>query len=262
MQTSRLAAIRHLLPGFVLLLPLLGCASSAQPLPAPIESPPSEALSADRAHALASDSWRRGNHDSTRVYLEQALLLEPRHAESLAWLTRLLYEHGEIEAGLRLLDPALRDWDAPPPEVLVNLAVLTLASGDVVAADSILVACADAHPDYAPARGNLGYLRLQFKDYAGAAQQLEAALDLDPGVAEFENNLGIAYREASRLDDAIAAFARAADLDPTLAEAHFNLALVYKLNLDDDERGRAHFRRYLALGGVPDRDVAQLFQRD
>ena len=217
---------------------------------------------ADLAHSIAASYWRTGDLDSTRLFLERAIALDPRHVDSLTWLSRLLYERGAITEGLAVLEPAMRGWADPPPEVRVNRAVLEIARGDLAAADSVLAACVTAHPTYAPAYGNLGYLELKLGRPAEAARRLRLAIALDSTVAEFHNNLGIACREELRFADSVTEFERAVALNPGFAEAHYNLALVYKLYLSDDERARLHFRRFLALGGLPNQEVAELFRRE
>jgi Flp pilus assembly protein TadD len=215
---------------------------------------------ADAAYALATSYWRSRNADSTRVSLEQTLALDPHHGPALAWFSRLLYEEGEIERGITLLEPAVAGEAPVGPEILTNLALLKLAWGEPETAATLLARSIAEHSDYAPAHGNLGYLHLQNGDLERAAAELTRAIDLDSKVPEFHNNLGIVHRKQQKFAESERDFERALKLDPDFREAHHNLALLYKLYLSDPERGRNHFRQFLALGGQPDAEVQALFR--
>jgi Tfp pilus assembly protein PilF len=214
---------------------------------------------ADAAYALASSYWRGHEPDSARVCLEQAVHMDPHHPASLAWLSRLYYEAGEIERGIALLEPEAAADSASHPEILTNLALLKLAWGEPEAASALLQRSITAHPGYAPAYGNLGYLRLQSGELDQAGENLARAIELDGSVPEYHNNLGIVHRKQQQFAAAAHDFERAVALDDTFREAHHNLALLYKLYLPDEDKARAHFRRFLALGGQADPEVAALF---
>jgi tetratricopeptide (TPR) repeat protein len=216
---------------------------------------------AELCYELGASYWESGQLDSSRVYLEQAVLIDPYHVPSLTWLSRLYYEEGEIAEGILLLDPVVTSMEHPPAEILANMAVLRLAWGDIDHAIEHLLSCQHHHPGYAPAYGNLGYIYLQLGDLESAAGELRAAILHDATVPEFHNNLGIVYRRTDRFEQAANAFKRAIDIDPHFLEAHHNLALLYKVYLNDEDRARRHFRNFLALGGDPGDDVTQLFRR-
>jgi Flp pilus assembly protein TadD len=213
------------------------------------------------AQEIAASFWRSGQLDSSRVYLEMAVTIDPHYVPALTWLSRLYYEQGEIADGIALLEPVIFALTDPDPELLANLSVLRLAWGDVGEAESLLRTCQVKHPTYAPAYGNLGYLYLQLGDVDRAETELRAAIAQNGEVPEFHNNLGIVYRRAERFEQAADEFAQAIAIDPEFREAHHNLALLYKLYLYDDQRARRHFRSYLALGGRPDQEVSSLFRR-
>jgi Tfp pilus assembly protein PilF len=217
---------------------------------------------ADAAYALAGSYWRGHEPDSARACLEKAVELNPRHPASLAWLSRLYYEAGEIERGIVLLEPAAASDSTASADVLVNLALLKLAWGEADAAKSLLERAIKEHPRSASAHGNLGYLYLQNADLARAGAELTRAIELDPKVPEFHNNLGIVHRKEQKFTDSARDFERAVALDPSFREAHHNLALLYKLYIGDDEKARQHFRRFLALGGQADSEVSALFLRE
>jgi len=210
-------------------------------------------------HATAASYWRSGSPDSARIMLEQAVARDPRYTPSLAWLSRLNFEAGEIERAVALLEPVAAEPN-PDPEILTNLAVYKLAWGEVDAAESLLRTSIDRHPHHAPAYGNLGYLHLQSGDLKSAEADLEQALARDDRIPEFHLNLGIVHRRQLRFEDATRDFERALALEPEFREAHHNLALLYQLYLFDEERAHRHFQRFLALGGQADSEVAALFR--
>jgi tetratricopeptide (TPR) repeat protein len=211
-------------------------------------------------HATAASYWRSGSPDSTRILLERAVAEDPRYTPSLAWLSRLDFEAGEIERAAALLEPVVAGEPNPDPEILTNLAVCKLAWGEVDRAESLLRTAIDRHPDYAPAYGNLGYLHLQSGDLQSAEADLKQAVARDDRVPEFHLNLGIVHRRQLQFEDATRDFERALALEPELREAHHNLALLYQLYLFDEERAHRHFQRFLALGGQADPEVAALFR--
>jgi Flp pilus assembly protein TadD len=215
---------------------------------------------ADAAYALAGSYWRSHKADSSRIFLEQTLTLDPHHGPALAWLSRLLYEEGEIERGITLLEPAIAAEGPVHPEVLTNMALLKLAWGESETAATLLARAIAEHPGYAPAHGNLGYFHLQNGDMERAASELTRAIALDSKVPEYHNNLGIVHRKQQKFAEAGRDFDRALDLDPDFREAHHNLALLYKLYLADPERARNHFRQFIALGGQADAEVQALFR--
>ena len=212
------------------------------------------------AHEIAASFWRSGLTDSSRAYLELAIAIDATHLASLTWLSRIYYEQGAYSAGINLLEPVIEERDLPDPEILANLSVLKLATGELSAAEELLRTCTELHPHYAPAFGNLGYLHLQLGEHEQAASELREAILLDTTMPEFHNNLGIVYRRTGRFDEAVREFGAAIELEPEFREAHHNLALLYKLYLADEHRARQHFRSFLALGGRADQDVTALFR--
>jgi tetratricopeptide (TPR) repeat protein len=213
----------------------------------------------DIVFALATSYSRSGEADSSVAALEQAMGIDPEHLPSLALLSRLYYERGDIDRGVALLEPLAASRIDHGPEILTNLALLKLAWGDVVAAESLLIRAATEHPDFAPAHGNLAFLHLEMDNPSAAEAELERAVALDDRVPEFHNNLGIIHRRQLRFDDSARAFERAIALAPDFREAHHNLALLTKLYLFDEERSRRHFDRFLALGGEANEAVTALF---
>jgi len=255
---------------------LNGCGQARPGDPEPLAAPPPElarraelwqAVATDGRHAatlhpLAASYWRSGDLDSCRVLLEEAVALDPQHLDSLTWLSRLYYETGDIAAGLALLEPLAYTPRFEPPEILTNLAVLRMAAGRTDDASALLEQCVAVHPEYPAAYGNLGFIHMQAGDLEAARTALEAAIGRDPAVPQFHNNLGIVYRRMQRFRDAERAFQAAIAVAPDFIEAHHNLALLYKLYLHDDERARAAFRRFIALGGSASRQVTALFRLD
>jgi tetratricopeptide (TPR) repeat protein len=219
-----------------------------------------DGVSATLLHRIAASYWRSGQVDSSRQLLEQAVLLDSHHVPSLTWLSRIYYEHGDLAAGIALLQPVVDEAPDIDAEILTNLSVLRLASGDTTAAESLLRHCAERFPDHAPARGNLGYLDLCRGAPGRAISELEAAIRLDPTVPEFHNNLGIALRKTGDFGHAVRAFEQAIAIEPAFLEAHHNLAVLFKLDLFDDDRARQHYRSYIALGGRPRQELMALFR--
>ncbi|MEM6795805.1 MAG: tetratricopeptide repeat protein [Acidobacteriota bacterium] len=84
-------------------------------------------------------------------------------------------------------------------------------------------AVAEALPNYAEARYNLGVAFGEAGDTEAAIEQYRLALELDPESSDASFNLGNALTEQGELDEAIAAYRAALENDPDTAQVHSNL---------------------------------------
>lgn len=121
-----------------------------------------------------------------------------------------------------------------------------LAAGDLGAAAGCFQSAAEAAPDWAEPRKNLGncFLRAQVPDQA--ARCYERALAIDAGHIASWNNLGNACRFLGRLEQAAGCLRRAAELAPDDAEVLTNLGVVL-IETGQADEARETLQRALAL---------------
>lgn len=107
--------------------------------------------------------------------------------------------------------------------------------GDMATARRLYEEILARRPRYAEVLNNLGVLMLQTGDPQAAARHTRAAVAAKPGLADAHANLGAALRHLGRIEEAIAAYRQALSLNPAMSEAHYNLghALVAAQKLEE-----------------------------
>jgi tetratricopeptide (TPR) repeat protein len=176
---------------------------------------------------------------------QQALAIDPGHADALHLLGVVAFQQGDLARAADLIGRAVaRRPDVPAFHA--NLAEVYRAGGQLErAADCCRTALA-LRPDFAAAANNLGLILLAQGKPADAAGWFRTALQSSPGEAMIHNNLGNALRLQGEPDEALAHFRRAVELNPDLAEAHSNLGQLL-LERHQPEAALSHCREAVRL---------------
>ncbi|MCS6799622.1 MAG: tetratricopeptide repeat protein [Myxococcota bacterium] len=143
--------------------------------------------------AIIKASLKRGRTELASSVLEQALRIDPNHAE-------LHFLNGQL---LRAQPGRLRE-----------------------AIESFRRAV-ELRPDFIEARTELGLQLLAGGNYADALAHFEHAARLAPTLPQIHLHLGDGYRVNRRWQQAKASIDRALSIEPDLPEAYYNLGLLY-----------------------------------
>jgi tetratricopeptide (TPR) repeat protein len=116
-----------------------------------------------------------------------------------------------------------------------------------------------ASPNDPSAYRDLGVACLQCGQVTEAIDAFKHSIVLDPGNVYAHNFLGCAQMRKGRVEAAAKEFRAALTLDEGLTEAHYNLAILYAT--EDPPAlitARAHYKRALELGLIPDPHLAKI----
>ncbi|HYO08758.1 MAG TPA: tetratricopeptide repeat protein [Tepidisphaeraceae bacterium] len=179
---------------------------------------------------IALEHHRAGRLTQAEAGYRDLILTHPDHADALHWLGVLLFQAGQTEAALALLERAakLRPIDAAFQHGLGQAqlragqfddAVLTLGRAAALepARVETLVLLAHAH-----------LARRREHDPAAAVTLLRRALASTPDSAALHRDLGIALLAAGETKDAIASLRAAVARDRDDAAAYHHLALAHR----------------------------------
>jgi Flp pilus assembly protein TadD len=175
------------------------------------------------------------------------------------------YQNGDLEGARRELASAATEKGAAP-WVSYALGLAESGLGHYREASVALERVRTEEPDFKPAYLDLADGYLQSGEPKKAADALRDACARWPRDTDVWNALGVALLHQRGLDAAIDAFRQAASLDPRDALALFNLGQAFEqrylrsrrwdgtrrvstANEDDRAAARAHYERYLAIGG-------------
>ena len=140
--------------------------------------------SAEGHYGVARIWAEKGDQDKESFHLEEALRLEPDHAQAHNDLSLVWADRGDYAKELHHLEEALR-----------------------------------LEPEYAEAHNNMGVVRASQGDLEAAIEHFSEAIRLEPADASAHNNMGLALAGADRLEEATEHFRRALEIRPDLAEA-------------------------------------------
>lgn len=169
------------------------------------------------------------------------------------------HREGRLAAAVEIYERLLAA-NAGDPEVCRCLGVARLQTGDLPAAERLLLRAASLAPGSTQVTSDLGALRLAQRRYRDAVGLLEEVLRREPNHADALNHCAIAWTEMGHLERAEPMFERLTRLRPSSAAAFRQLgetqhrlgehdaamtALQRALELDPDDR---HSR--LALGDI------------
>ncbi|MSP60251.1 MAG: tetratricopeptide repeat protein [Myxococcales bacterium] len=143
---------------------------------------------------------------------------------------------------------------APPPVAAPRtsygwfLSGIDLEESDPAAAAASYRRALELDPALAAAHTNLGNLAHREGHRGEAREHYERALALDPEQPEARYNLANLLDELGEAEGAIGEWTRVVAACPEFADAHFNLGAAL-LREGEEDAGRVHVRRYLALDG-------------
>ena len=158
--------------------------------------------------------------DALKAY-EEAIRLNPQHANAYFRKGDTLDELGRSEEAVRMYDEAIR---LNPNDANIyyykGIALQNLKRFDdaVRAYDEAI----RLNPSYATAYLNKGNALSDLKKYEEAVRAYEQAIRLNPNYALAYNNKGIALSDLKRFDDAVRAYDEAIRLNPSYATAYYN----------------------------------------
>lgn len=141
---------------------------------------------------LVKANLRRNRTELAQSILDQAVTIDPNHAEVQFLRGRMLQEQGQLGQALQAYRRAV-----------------------------------ELRPDYADARMALALQLLAGANYPEAVQQFEAVARLVAGVPEVHLGLGNAYRATKQWEKSKNELDRVVGTNPRSPEAHYGLALLY-----------------------------------
>lgn len=155
--------------------------------PPPMRSPnpAMQALQAKVQQALALQ--QAGQLDAAQAIYQNILKVQPKHFDSLHLSGLVTILKGNLEAGIKLIDKAIR-----------------------------------VNPNVPAAYNNRGNALMDLKRFDEALISYNKALSLKSDYASAHNNRGNALQMLDRLDEALASYEKALSLDPRHPDAHFN----------------------------------------
>ena len=121
---------------------------------------------------------------------------------------------------------ALQEAIGDQPEAHLNLALLHVAKGDVVAAEAAYKTAISRDPQFIPARVNLANLYNSQGKNSEAEHLLNEAIGLAPNEGELHYSMGLLLAEVGRLDEATVYIQRATELLPERARVFYNYGLL------------------------------------
>jgi len=128
-----------------------------------------------------------------------------------------------------------------------NYAVELLEKRKYQDAESTFKALILESPNRAGLHANLGLLYAKTKRNTDAIAELQTAVKLKPSLAVAQNALGVLHRKAKQYQQAETAYLAALASQPEYADVHRNLGILYDEFLNQPEKARTHYQRYLEL---------------
>ena len=187
-----------------------------------------------RSRIVALPLHELKRYDEALVSFDDALKVQPTHAEALFNRGLTLNELKRLEEAVASFDGALK-VRPDSIEALSNrgnvLRELKRYGEALASFDRAL----KVRPDYAEAFSNLGVtLHAEMDLFALALASHDRALRMRPDYAAALTNRGITLLELKRFEEALASFDRALEVRPDFAEAHCSRALCRMLIGDFD----------------------------
>lgn len=151
----------------------------------------------------------------------------------------------------------------PPPSVTPELqtryqyALSLMKSGRDRQARAALERIAQQEPRLAGPHVNLGILHIRAGRWEKAEAALRKAIELNPANAPAWAHLGIVLRHQGKFDEALAAYQKALSSREDYALAHLNIGILYDIYFQKLDEALEHYRRYQALTGESDTQVAK-----
>jgi protein O-GlcNAc transferase len=238
-----------------------------------------ELLNKGKSYANLGDAcFEEGKFEEAAECYQQAILMNPSHAEALFGLGLVFLQQNQLEKAeyyLRQavaimpemakayyflgtisrrrenLKQAIEDFEKalelkPDAEIIyLDLCYALFQSGQHKLAKDIITKGIYLKPEFAAFHTFLGNLYYHEQDLVNAIACYQKALVLQPDYVEVYLNLGRIFQEQDKLSEAINCYKNALAVRPDFADAHYNLGLVTQQTNRDE--AIACYRRVLAL---------------
>jgi tetratricopeptide (TPR) repeat protein len=177
--------------------------------------------------------FEREDYEIAVLEFSEAIKLDPKVAEYLAWRGRANSVKGDYDSGLRDCNEAIR--------IDPNIAMAYYSRGNAYQNkkdyDSAIRDYNQAiriDPNYAMAYNNRGNAYQNKKDYDSAIRDYSQAIRIDPNYSSAYYNRGNAYQNKKDYDSAIRDYSQAIRIDPNYAMAYNNRGIAYQNKKDYD----------------------------
>ncbi len=141
---------------------------------------------------------------------------------------------------------------SPEQELLFNGAVEEMNSGALQSARSKFERLVDEQPRLAGAYVNLAIIAAESGQADAADALLTKALAANPRNVDALILVADQAQQNGRFEDAEQALLQVTAIDPSNPLAQYNLGILYELYLQEFERARQHYERYVALAQSED----------
>lgn len=175
----------------------------------------------DALLAAALDAHQAGRLDQAAPLYQEALTINPVHADALHYFGGLHHQRRDHAAAAALLDHAL-EIEPANAACWSNRGLIAAALGRYDEAQRCYWQALQLQPDFADARNNLGVTLQAQGEHEAAVRQYREAVALNPSLVDARLNLGTALARLEHYDEALACYEQALALDPYSADAHFN----------------------------------------
>lgn len=186
-----------------------------------------------------------GRLGEAQAIYQEILKLQPKHFDSLHLSGLVEILTGHLDAGVKLIDKALK-INPNVPQAHNNRGNALL---DLGRADEALVSYNKAvslKPDYASAHNNRGNALLVLDRPGEALASYDKALALDPNYAQAYFNRGNALNKLKRVGEALASYGKAVALAPNYVDVYNNRGNTL-LGLGRLSEALADYEKALAL---------------
>jgi tetratricopeptide (TPR) repeat protein len=191
------------------------------------------AASAETPYDKALGHLRAGRFADAQAYGEQALAIDPGHADTLHLQGLLSLQAEQYDHAVEWIARAIRQ--APKPEYLVSLANVLQRQGRHEEAFKSIEKAIELKPDDAELWVGLGKTLMDLKRSADALLSFQHALRLNPRHRDAACQSGILFYQSERLPEALAAFELCDRLQPNHAwTIYMRAGLLYELGRPEE----------------------------
>jgi Flp pilus assembly protein TadD len=146
---------------------------------------------------------------------------------------------------------------APEDETTWRTALSLLDRGQIAQARAAFNGLLLRQPRLAGAYVNLAILDELENNLPAAEAHYLKALSLNPANQTALINLALIRQQQGRFREAEVELLKAEAVNGNHPLVHYNLGVLYELYLQDPDRAIKHYRRYVGLGEVPDRQLVE-----
>lgn len=193
---------------------------------------------------MALSHHQQGELDKAEAIYRQVLALNAAQPDALHYLGVICHQRGDDTKAAELIRQAITAH--PLPDMVQNLAVVLVSSGNRQAAIELLGSAAKQFPESRMLGFNLAGVQREAGDWNGSRETLQKLVAQFPDWAEAVLNLANAESNLGNKQAAQQYYLRALELNPNFAAAHSNLGAYYS-ETDQIEAGVVHNRRAVEL---------------